>query len=95
MEERKIQKEQTCNLTLEGRKKLVISGVMDVDTFDEENVVLITTLGALCVKGGDLHINKLNVDTGELLMEGEIDCLEYSDNYGGKGKGSFFSKMFK
>ena len=95
MEEKRTGKEQPCNLILESRGKLSVSGVVDVDSFDEEAMVLITNLGALCVKGVDLHILKLNIDIGELVIEGEIDSMTYSDSYGGKSKGSLLARIFK
>ena len=81
------------NMILEDRKRLVVSGVTDVDSFDENVVIVYTNLGGLTVKGGDLHINALNVDTGELTIEGEIFSLVYNDNV--KTKGSFFKNLFK
>jgi len=95
MEDRKSNKELPCNLILENRKKLSVSGVVDVDSFDDENIILITELGALVVKGGDFHINKLNIDTGELIIEGDIDSCSFSDSYRSKSKGSLLSRMFK
>lgn len=95
MEERKIQKErQVCNVILEDRSKLTVSGVEDIDNFDEENFTAITCAGVLVVKGSDLHINKLNVDTGELVVDGEIDSCVFSNNYGVKS-GGLFSKIFR
>ncbi len=94
MEEGKIRKErQACNILLEDRSKLSVSGVEDIDNFDEGGFTAITCAGALVVKGADLHINKLNVDTGELVVDGEIDSCVFNNSY--SGKGSFFSKLFK
>lgn len=81
------------NLILEDRKNLSVSGVADVDKFDEETVVLITELGELTVKGTKLHINKFSVDNGELSIEGEISSLAYSDFQ--QNQGGFFSKLFR
>ena len=89
-EERKTSKDTLQNVIMENRSKVNISGVNDVDSFDEGTIVL----GVLTIKGGDLHINKLNVDTGELMIEGEIDSLTYSEQTGGKG-GGLFAKLFK
>ncbi len=96
MEERKIQKEQPrCNIIMENRSKLSVSGVEDIDTFDESNFIAITNMGALVVRGADLHINKLNVDTGELVVDGEIDSCVFNNSYSGKGGSGFFAKLFK
>ena len=96
MEERKNQKErQKCNIIMEDRSRLSVSGVEDVDTFDETNFVAVTSAGALVVKGNDLHISKLNVDTGELVIDGEIDSCAFNNSYGGKSGGSIFGRIFK
>ncbi len=81
------------NLILEGRKKLSLSGVSDVDSFDDQTIVLYTGQGELCVRGINLRIGKLSVETGELSVEGEINSLTYSDQQ--KSGGGFFSKLFK
>lgn len=83
------------NVIIEDRMRLTVTGVIDVDSFDNENIILITELGTLLVAGENFRINKLNVDVGEIVIEGEINALTYSDNYGGKSKGGFLSKMFK
>lgn len=82
------------NLILEDRRALSVSGVADIDSFDEQSVILFTDLGELTVKGYNLHINKLNVDTGELTLEGEIYSLSYADEQPQKN-GGFLSKIFK
>ena len=84
-----------CNIIIEGRKKLSISAVTDVDSFDEENIVLVTEEGTLVIKGSDFHINKLNVETGEVIIEGYFTNCEFDDKYSGKVKGSMWSKIFK
>lgn len=81
------------NIIMENRKKLRISGVEDVDSFDEQNVIVYTALGQLVVRGKDLHICRLNLESGELQLEGEIAALAYTDNHAGKN--GFLSKMFR
>ena len=83
------------NIIMEDRKNLTISGVSDIDSFDEQTVVLFTDMGDLTIKGNDLHINKLNVDTGELTMEGNIVILSYSDAQKQHSGGGVFSKLFR
>ncbi len=78
---------------LEDRKQLTLSGVSDIDRFDEDIVVVYTVMGELTIKGSDLHINALNVETGELIVTGEMDSFVYQEAT--KDKGSFFSKIFK
>ncbi|WP_312643699.1 sporulation protein YabP [Hydrogenoanaerobacterium sp.] len=82
------------NVILEDRHKLTVSGVEDIDSFDEETVVLFTDMGELTVKGDSLHINKLNVDTGELNVEGEIHSLIYTNDVPRRG-GGLFARLFR
>lgn len=83
------------NIVLEGRRMLTVSGVSDVDSFDEETVVVFTELGELTVKGTNLHINKLSVDVGELTVEGDISALIYSESSNSGSGGGFFSRVFR
>ncbi len=81
------------NVVLEGRKNLTVSGVSDVDSFDEETVIVFTDLGELTIRGNNLHINRLSVEVGELTVEGEISALIYSDE--APKSGGFFSRVFR
>ena len=81
------------NLIMENRNRLTVSGVSDVDSFDEQTVVIFTQMGELTVRGSDLHIINLNVDSGELSLEGTVNSLTYSDEQ--LGKGGFFSRVFR
>jgi sporulation protein YabP len=81
------------NLILEDRRILNMSGVSDVDSFDDRVIIVFTELGELTVRGNDLHINKLSVETGELQLEGNISSLSYADEQP-KSSG-FFSKVFR
>ncbi len=67
------------NLILENRRLLSLSGVKDVDRFDEECVVLLTELGELTVRGLKLHISRLDQESGEVNIDGEISDLVFSD----------------
>ena len=66
-------------LVLDDRRRLTVSGVSDVDSFDDNTVVAHTNLGELTVRGHELHICRLNTESGELSLEGHIDALDYSD----------------
>ena len=77
---------------LVGRERLVVSGVEDVDRFDETGIVMSTTAGTLVVTGEDLHIGKLSLDGGELHVDGRIDSVTYEDE--GQSRGGFFSRLF-
>lgn len=94
IEEKSTQRTVVHNLILEGRKNLSVSGVTDVVSFDENTVVLGTGCGELTIRGCQLHISKTNVETGELVMDGEISEMSYSDESSSSG-GGIFSRIFK
>ena len=79
-------------LELVGRERLTLSGVEDVERFDETGIVMSTSAGTLVVTGEDLHIGKLSLDGGELHVEGRVDSVTYEDD--GAGRGGFFSRLF-
>lgn len=83
------------NLILENREKLSISGVLDVLSFDDQVVMVETELGLLTVKGERLKINKLSLDTSEVIVEGDISYLAYSEKNEERTKTSLISKIFK
>ena len=83
------------DITLRGRKKLDISGVRQVESFDNEEFLLETEMGFLSVRGQNLHMKNLNVEQGLVSIEGKIYDLVYLDEQqGGKSKG-LFGKLFK
>ena len=84
------------NIVLENREKLSVSGVNGVLSFDDQVVLVDTELGLLTVKGENIRINKLSLDTSEVIIEGEISCLNYSQKNQEKSSGtSLLSKIFK
>ena len=83
------------NLILENRGKLSISGVLDVLSFDDQVIMVETELGLLTIKGENLRITKLSIDTSEVIVEGNISYLAYSNKVVEKNKGSIISKIFK
>jgi len=82
-------------VTIEGRERITISSVEDVDSFNENEVIFLTGVGMMTVVGQDLHISKLNLEEGLLVIEGFIESLDYSDHEEQRMKTGFFSKMFK
>ena len=72
-------------LTLEGRERLTVAGVEDVERFDEGTIVMSTTAGTLVITGENLHIGKLSLDGGERHVDGQIDALTYEDQSYGRG----------
>ena len=80
-------------VSLTGRSRLSLSGVEDVDSFDENAISLSTTEGYLTILGSDLHIEKLNLDGGELLVAGVVDSLTYEDDH--PKQGGLFRRLFR
>ena len=80
-------------LSVENRQRLNASGVLDVDSFDEKTIVILTNLGVLTVEGEDLHINRLNVENGDIAIEGTSDQFRYTD-LKEKG-GGMFKNLFR
>ena len=67
------------SVTLEDRKLLNISGITDLDSFDEREIVLYTKKGELTITGRELHINAISIENGSLSVEGDIWSLQYGD----------------
>ena len=82
------------NVILENRKKLTLTGIKDVLSFDDEIIVLESELGLLNIKGRDLKVNKISVETGDVIIEGTIRMFEYSDKDIAP-KQSLVSRIFK
>ena len=78
-------------LSLEGRTKLNIAGVNDVSGFDENLIVLSTGLGDLTVRGQELHIDRIDLDAGQLEVRGTIQELSYDEP---ARSGSIWSRLF-
>jgi len=76
-----------------GREKLTVSGVEDVERFDENGIVMSTAEGTLVVTGAELHIGKLSLDGGELHVDGRIDSVSYEDAPQERG-GGFLGRLF-
>ena len=80
-------------VVLEERERLMISGVEEVESFDENTIWLSTACGDLEVQGEDLHIEALSLEGGELKVEGEVDSLTYEEDSGREG--GFFARLFR
>ncbi len=81
--------EMAHHIILEEREQLVISGVEDVESFDENTIFLTTAQGGLEIQGEGLHIEKLSLDGGDLKVEGRVNALLYESDHGGRGGGLF------
>ena len=80
-------------LELLGREHLTVSGVEDVERFDENCIVMATSVGTLIVTGEELHIGKLSLDGGELHVDGHIDAVNYEGQVQHRG-GGLFARLF-
>lgn len=80
------------SVTMENRSKMSLTGVIDVSSFSEDKIEIVTNMGTLTVKGKKLNVNTLNTDTGELKLTGEVKCCEYSET---RNKGGMFTGLFK
>lgn len=95
MEDKKVGKvSANQNIIMENREKISVTGVIDIHSFDDELVLAQTDLGILTIKGDDLKMNKLNLENNELIVEGQIVAVAYSDVSSAK-KSGFMNKLFK
>ena len=78
-------------LVLEGRSKLAVNGITEIESFDENTIVMETSQGTLVVSGQGLHIEKLSLDGGDLKVEGTIDTLSYEESR--RERGGLFSRL--
>ena len=80
------------SIHIDDRRLISVTGVKDVDSFNEQFVQLLTEAGELRIEGADLHITKLNLDEGQVMLEGEISALEYTE---GEDRGSLLGRIFR
>ena len=85
---------QNQNIILENRKNLSISGITDVDSFDEKEISLYTQLGELTIQGRELHIDSMSVETGDMTITGDIWAMIYGDR-DKKGPLSALGRLFR
>lgn len=94
--EEKVVTQKLHRILLNNRKNGSISGVLDVLSFDVNEILLETDMGMLKIKGKDLHVNRLNLEKGEVDLAGQIDSMEYSEVGKLKEKAEgFWGKLFK
>lgn len=86
--------EPVHNVIMEGREKLTVSGVEDVDSFDENEIISKTVRGRLVIRGEAMKLEKLSLDTGEITALGKIDSIEY-ENDDSQETGGFLSRLFR
>ena len=90
-EQSRSEVQRSHTLSMENRDKLRLTGVEDVSGFDESIVQMQTELGALTVHGSNLRVETLSVDSGDLLVVGDISDLSYSDV---PERRSFWARLF-
>lgn len=94
MEEKTGIRPHTC--LLQDRANVSLTGVREMVSFDENQVVMDTDLGLLTLKGKELHVSRLTVERGEVDVEGTIDSMAYSSNEAYRKAGqSVFARLFK
>lgn len=81
--------------SLENRKKSMISGVQDVQSFHEQEILLLTEEGKLQIKGEGLHVKRLNLEKGEADIEGKINSLIYLSRNTPKKDEKLLKRMFR
>ena len=91
-EEKLRQPAKAHNIILEDRERLSVSGVCDADSFDDRQIVAKTVKGTLIMRGSDLHIDKLSLDTGDLVVTGLVTELGYEET---APSGSLWQRLFK
>lgn len=89
---RRTEMQSQNHVILENRERLSVSGVTDVESYNENDVTMQTSMGMLIVRGSNLHIEKLNLESGELAVMGEISALEYEDRP--SARGGLFARLF-
>ena len=82
---------KTRSVSMDDRCRLNVTGVDDVESFDEATIVMNTSQGNLIVRGSGLHIGKISLDVGEIKVEGMITDLNYEEK---AHTGGFWSRLF-
>lgn len=83
-------------VSMTGRRAAILTGVEDVLSFDDHEILLETTEGVLTIKGEELHVNRLSVEKGEIDIEGRIASLSYTEKDGFRQNGeSLFGRLFR
>ncbi len=90
----KIIKFKNQNIYLEDRRNLTITGVEQVESFNDNTILLNTVKGGIIIKGEELNINKLNLEDGNVKINGIVNSVNYSNKEFGS-KGNLLGKMFK
>lgn len=82
-------------VSLENSERASFTGVTDVESFNENEVVMLTEQGVLVLSGEGLHIARLNLEDGQVVAEGRIFAMEYLDGSAQEKKGGLFGRVFR
>jgi len=83
-------------MIINNRKSGTLTGIADVIAFDEAEVILETDMGMLSIKGEGLHVKRLDLEKGEVDLNGRMDSFFYSEQKGFAAKGeSFWGRLFR
>lgn len=93
MEEKRNDISKPHKITMSDREDIFISGVEDVESFDEREIILLTSEGNLILEGEDFKINKLSVESGDMEISGFLNSMRYNESV--KNGGGFWGKIFK
>ena len=93
MEEKRNELKSAHSILIDERERIKVSGVTDVDSFDENEIILYTSDGGVVLSGEDFKINRLNVESGDVEIEGFINEIKYTNST--QTSGGFWSKIFK
>ena len=83
------------SVQLDRRENVIVTGMLDVISFDEESVIGETEMGVIIIRGANLHVKRISLDSGELAVTGEIDGITYENPRGGTKAKSLLGRMFK
>ncbi|HEY3314716.1 MAG TPA: sporulation protein YabP [Bacillota bacterium] len=87
MEDKDLNQDEQHVLSISNREAVTVNGVLEMISFDDQEIILNTDLGTLTLKGEELHIKTLNLDLGTLEVEGLVNGVNYGPKKAAKGKG--------
>lgn len=86
---------ESHRVILENRQGGTVTGVRDVNSFDEKEILLHTEAGKLVIKGAQLHVKRLDLEKGEVELEGKVDSMTYLSKGSEKKEESLLKRMFR
>lgn len=96
MEDITVNKSSHHKLQIMNRNSVSLTGIVDVNSFDLNMIILETIQGNLTIKGNEMHVKRLNLEKGEVDIDGKIDSLVYTENYAVRQKGeSLIGRLFR